>query len=139
MKKDFLFPNFWKIPGWVITIIGFFLGLWMLLHDGEGMDPYSWLGGYFPTIFIVIFILGLLLVAFSREKKEDEYITGLRASSLVWAIIANYVLLLLFTLLVYDLEYLNVLVINLFSPIILYILKFRIAVWKFYKSTGHEE
>lgn len=135
MKKDFLFPHSLGIPGWIISIVCLPVGVWMLVeNDGGKVDPYGWLGGYFPTVLTVVLILGLLMVAFSREKAEDEYVTKLRASSLVWAIIANYVLLLLFTLLVYDLDYVYVLIVNLFTPLLLYILKFRTAVWKFRKS-----
>jgi hypothetical protein len=38
----------------------------------------------------VVIILSLLVVAFSKEKSEDEYISKIRLESLVWSVYLNY-------------------------------------------------
>lgn len=139
MKSDFLFPRSLRIPGWIITLTGTPVGIWLLVTDSHPVNPYSWLGGYFPTIFIVVFIIGLLFLAFSREKIEDEYITKIRASSLVWAIIVNYIVLMTLSLFVYGLAFLYVAFGGLFLPLVLYIVKFRLAIWKLRKPAHYEE
>ena len=48
-----------------------------------------------------VFSSGALLVSFSKEKNEDEFITEIRLSSLLWAVCVSYTLLLVAFLFVY--------------------------------------
>jgi len=38
------------------------------------------------TLVGTIFILGALMVSFSKEKKEDEFVANLSLSSLLWSV-----------------------------------------------------
>ena len=87
----------------------------------------------------VLIILSGLLVAFSKEKEEDELISMIRLESLVWATYWNYAILLLGFVLVYDMAFLTVMVFNMFTILILFIIKFNWALHKLKKSLLYEE
>ena len=136
MKKDFLFPHKWRVPGWIMTalfgaggIVWCFDFSWTLA-DGPKLHFSDLLGGWIDEVLVIGLMVGLLLVAFSRERDEDEYTTRLRASSLVWAVLADSLFVLLATCFLYKFAYLYVLLVQLFLLLILYIVKFRTAVWR---------
>ena len=81
-------------------------------------------------------IIGGLFVAFSKEKIEDEFIYKLRKDSLVWALIFNYAVLVLTILFVYDIAFFHVLVFNMFTPLLFFIMRFNFLKLK---SRSHEE
>ena len=140
MKKEFLLPNGWKVPGVVLTCIFFVFAVLLFFNlEPFGLDLYRIIGGYFSTIVIVGFIAGMLMLGFSREKDEDEYIGKLRTSALVWAVIVNYGILIVMTLFVYDFDYVNVIVVNMFSMLIFFIAKYYYSLYKLRKSVSHEK
>ena len=84
---------------------------------------------------IVIFLtLAMLFIGFSREKDEDECIASIRMNALVWAILTNSALLILGTLFVYGLPYLNFMSIYMFSLLLLFILKYTWSLYQFRKN-----
>src|SRR4030095_15139463 len=78
----------------------------------------------------VAFIVGAMFVGFSREKKEDEYISNLRLSSLLWAVYVSYFLLLLAFLFVYGTVFFTVMVYNMFTVLIIFIVRFNYILYK---------
>jgi len=46
------------------------------------------------TIIGILFILGAVMVAFAKEKHEDEFIAKIRLESFLWATYINYAILL---------------------------------------------
>ena len=114
MKSNLLLPNKFKNIGWFILIPVSIVGVYLSLTGFESVELNSkvfavineeFLGKseYFSfiktditqTLVGDLFLIGALLVSFSREKIEDEYIAKLRLSSLLWAVLVNYILLLL--------------------------------------------
>jgi hypothetical protein len=91
------------------------------------------------TLFGVFFIIGSMFVGFSKEKREDEYIANLRLSSLIWAVIVNYSLLLLAFIFVYSMSFLSVMVYNMFTILIIFIIRFNYLLFKNSKSTIDEK
>ena len=85
-----------------------------------------------------LIIVSGLLVAFSKEKVEDEYIAKTRLESLVWATYLNYGILLIALLFVYDLSFFWVMIFNMFTLLLFFIVRFNYQVYKL-KSQGHEE
>ncbi len=81
-------------------------------------------------------IIGGLLVGFTKEKVEDEFIYKLRKDSLVWAIIFNYAVLIFTIIFVYSLTFFDVLVFNMFTPLIFFIVRFNFLK---HKSLSYEE
>ncbi len=156
MKTNYLLPNKFKTVGWVLFIIGIIGGISIYLSDYESdaltvnvLSVYneSFLGsekGFFQIIensildelIALAIITGGLLVGFSKEKVEDEFIYKLRKDSLVWAIIFNYAVLILTIVFVYDLAFFDVLVFNMFTPLLFFIFRFNFLK---HKSLSHEE
>jgi ABC-type Fe3+-siderophore transport system permease subunit len=91
------------------------------------------------TIIGVLFITGALLVGFSREKREDEYIAGIRLSSLLWAVAVNYLLLLLAFIFIYGTPFLDVMLYNMFTVLILFIARFHYMLYKNSKPLTDEK
>ena len=97
MMQSILLPNRYKVIGWILLIPSFLLGLYLLLFGFEpnwakakvlSIFPNNLMGekGFFKmqeinitqTLIGVLFIIGGLLIMFSKEKIEDEYITKIR-------------------------------------------------------------
>jgi hypothetical protein len=87
----------------------------------------------------VLVIISGLMVAFSKEKNEDEFISKIRLQSLVWATYWNYGILILAFLFVYDLSFLWVMIINMYTIIIFFIIKFNWSLVNLNKTLTYEE
>ncbi len=158
MPHKLLLPNKYKRIGWIIFIPSFILGLCIIIFGFES----SWLNAkvfsifpsqifgdkkFFSTIPVnltntivgTMFIIGCLLVGFTKEKNEDEYIAGIRLSSLLWAVFVNYLLLLLAFILIYDTAFLNVMIYNMFTVLLIFILRFNYILYKNAKSVSNEK
>lgn len=156
MKTNYLLPNKYKPLGWILFILGLIAGIFIYLGGYESdaltikvLSIYNEsLFGYDKGFFRLIensfvdelvalaIIIGGLLVGFSQEKVEDEFIYKLRKDSLVWAIIFNYVVLIFTILFVYDFTFFDVLVFNMFTPLIFFIVRFNFLKRK---SSSYEE
>lgn len=158
MKRKYLLPHKCKKFGWLMLAPAFTVGLLSLVFSWEP----DWLDFQLPAIFIdeifgpselmgwinnnilneicgILIIIGGILVAFSKEKVEDEFITKLRLESLVWATYVNYAILLLAMVLVYDFSFLWVMIFNMFTTLIIFIIRFNWMNVKLRKNLKHEE
>jgi|TARA_B100001063_G_C16599794_1_gene470090 hypothetical protein len=158
MKLNYLFPNKYKKIGWLILIPSAIIGLITLILDFES----NYLDFNVPAIFIdeffgdkhfigivnnnvlneilgTLIILSSLLVAFSKEKSEDEYISKIRLESLVWAVYLNYAILLISFLFIFDLSFLWVMIFNMFTILLFFIIRFNWQISKLKKSAHYEE
>ncbi len=79
-------------------------------------------------------ILGLIFIAFSREKNEDEFINRTRLESLQWAVLINYGLLIVATWLVHGLNYIDVMMYNMLTVLIIFIIRFHMVLRRNNKS-----
>lgn len=158
MSHELLLPNRFKTIGWLIlipaTIAGIFLSFtdfennWfhakvfaVLSDEAFGLShPFSFIHvNITNTIVGALFIVGVLLVGFSKEKKEDEYIAKLRLSSLLWAILVNYILLLVAFLFIYGTAFFTVMIYNMFTVMIIFIVRFNYILYKNAKIAAHEK
>jgi hypothetical protein len=158
MKTNFLLPTHYKKIGWIISIPVLIIGFITSLIDYEP----SFLYAKIPAIFIneffgrkqfigmvennllneicgVLLIVGFILIAFSKEKMEDEYLSKIRLESLVWAVYVNYAILLLAFILVYDLTFFWVMMANIYTVLVFFIIRFNWKVWQLQKTFQHEE
>jgi hypothetical protein len=87
----------------------------------------------------ILIIISSLLVAFSKEESEDEYISKIRLESLVWAVYVNYGILLFSFLIIYDISFLWVMLFNMFTILIFFIVRFNWQISKLKKSANYEE
>ena len=157
MKTNYLIANKYKPLGWVLFISGIIAGLFLFgteyetellnvkvlsLYSGDSI--FSSNEGFFRIIensildelIALAIIIGGLLVGFSKERIEDEFIYKLRKDSLVWAMLFNYLVLALAIVLIYDFTFFDVLVFNMFTPLIFFIIRFNFLKLK---SRAHEE
>jgi len=95
--------------------------------------------GILDELITVVLIISGIIHSFSREKMEDEYISSIRLQALTWSIYVNYSLVLLATLLIFEMAYFHVMVIHLFSLIFLFNLRFQLKLRAYYKSATDEE
>ena len=80
-----------------------------------------------------------MFIAFSKEKNEDEFINKIRLDSLVWATYVNYIVLIISTIFVYEFTYLWVMIINMLTTLIFFIIRFNWQLIKLKKAMSHEE
>lgn len=155
MKTNYLLPNKYKTLGWVLFSIGIIAGIIQVFSGYESYalttkvfaiygDPFIGESSFFTVIYnsivdeltTLIIIIGGLIIGFTKEKIEDEFIYKLRTESLVWAIIFNYAVLAFTVIFVYDLAFFHILVFNMFTPLIFFIIRFNFLKLK---SRSHEE
>jgi hypothetical protein len=158
MKTNYLLAYSFKKWGWGILIPSAILGLVVLVLDFQ--PEFS---KFFVPVLIsdqiisdlVIFdmqeqnildevlggfvILGSMMVAFSKEKVEDEYIAKIRLDSLAWAVYFNQGLLLVSLFFVYGMSFLWVMIFNLFTLTWFFIARFSWLTSKMKKSRQDEE
>lgn len=164
LKKQFimstylLLPNKFKKIGWFILIPSFIAGIILCITDYQA----EWLhtktfavvneeifgkSQYFSlietnitnTLVGVLFIVGAMLVSFSKEKTEDEYITNLRLQSLQWALLVNNLLLLFSFLFIYGTTFLSIMVYNMFTVVVIFIIRFNYILYKNTKFATDEK
>lgn len=89
-------------------------------------------------VISVLLLLGLLFFGFSKRQSEDELIQKIRLESLLWATYAHFFLFILLTLFTFGLFYLNILVLNVFTILIIYIVRFEFKLYQLKKSFNEE-
>jgi hypothetical protein len=155
MKTLLLFPHAWRWPGVILAVLGIALGAlgmfagynpeWMefrvpALFKEEFLGPQGWFkmvnNNLSDELALVLSIIGLIIVAFSREKNEDEYALHLRLDALLWAVYANYGILLLGTLFIYGSGFFYVLVFNCLTILVIFIGRYRFMM---HKAARHAE
>lgn len=158
MSHKLLLPNKYKLIGWFLLIPSTILGLYLSFNNFNGFDITVKTFSLFSdelfgkikfltfvqadltnTIVGVLFIIGALMVSFSKEKNEDEFIANLRLSSLLWAVLVNYFLLLIGFLFIYDLAFINVMTYNMFTVLIIFIIRFNYILYKNNKLVSDEK
>lgn len=157
MKVTMLLPNKFKKLGWLILIPATIAGLILSVNDYEiswlNVKVFAMLNSSFSESssfsFIddnitnelvgLLFIVGAVLVAFTKEKKEDEFIASLRLSSLLWAVFVNYALLFMAFLFVYGVSFYSVMVYNMFTVLIIFIIRYNYVLYKNSKILSDEK
>ena len=158
MSSKLLFPNRYKMIGWCLLIPVTIIGIILIVTDFDGLrlkaNVYSFFGddvsgklqtfsfihtNITNTVIGILFIIASILVGFSREKKEDEFISNLRLSSLLWAVLVNYALLVFFFAFVYGESFYYVMLYNMFTIMIIFIVRFNYILYRNTKSVSDEE
>jgi hypothetical protein len=158
MKTQFLFPNRFKRIGWFILIPSVLAGIVMLtdrlkidflevrvfaLYSKFIFEDQAVFGlvknNIADEILTILCIVGGILVAFSEEKQEDEFIAKTRTESLVWATYVNYAVLIFCTLFFYGIAFWYVIILNLFTMLFFFIIRFYYQLYKANKSMGYEK
>ena len=158
MRTSLLFPYQFKKIGWVLLIPSAIIGVFILFLnvkfqflDSKVFTVYSaslndtpvWFtlikGNYASTIAGVLFLVGAILVAFSRQKQEDEFISRTRLESLMWAVYLNYGVLIICFLFFFNFEFLQVMIFNMFTILLFFIIRFHYTLYRNNKSLSNEK
>lgn len=157
MNSKYLFNHKYKKWGWLVfipTAIASFIVVALEISPSwldtkvfaiavdqifEGSKSFSFVNNnILNEILGVLLIISGVLLAFSKEKDEDEYIAQIRLSSLVWATYVNYAVLLLAFLFVYDLSFLWVMIFNMFTILVFFIIRFNFKLYQLKKAASHD-
>lgn len=153
MKSHLLFPARFRYLGALLAAPGFVLGFLFLFYNytipgfGKYPDQHNNIPGVFENytneLALVLIVAGLLLIAFSKMKNEDELTASIRLNALYWAIFVNY--LLYITWVIYEVaglafntwlpDYISpmaqqFIMYNLFMPLVIFILRFYYLVYR---------
>jgi hypothetical protein len=120
----------------LIVLVHFpLIHLLQLLHvhfDESDTSLFNHHHVFFVLTYVVI-VIGLLMVAFSKEKVEDDHISQLRLDSLQWALYLNYLILIISLIFTTGIDMIDILRLNLWVPLIFFIIRFR---WVLYRLNG---
>ena len=149
MKNKILLPNRFKRIGWIILIPITIIGIVLIATDGLNLGLNAKVFALVNTEFLsksqfftfiktdltgtivgILFIVGAILVGFSKEKNEDEYIGNLRQSSLLWAVLINYILLIFCLAFIYGSAFFSVMLYNMFTILIIFIARFNYILYR---------
>jgi hypothetical protein len=140
MKNSLLISNKYKVIGWVIFVAFGILGSLCVIAEfripgfqlyyppnGGAMGNDYNLTNEFAMLGVTI---GLLMIVFAKERIEDEYISMLRLKSLQWAVLINYIILIIINFSLYGLGYIFIITYNIWTLLLVFILKFY---WNLYQ------
>ena len=157
MKTNFLFPHKCRIIGWILFIPAIVLGCMVVFNNFEFSFLNIKMLSLFPTDFNatpgipstsssplweitsdnftqeftgVLFIVSALMVAFSKEKNEDEYIAKIRLESLLWATYVTCGIQIFCLLFFYSFSYLIPMIVNMFMLLIVFIIRYYFIIFR---------
>lgn len=153
MKTNYLFPNRFRIIGWVLLIPAIVLGYMVIFENLEfsflnikalSLLPDSFLGtasgtnslwsvvedNFTQELVAILFIVSAVFVAFSKEKNEDEYIYKIRLESLVWATYLSFAIQIFCILFFYDFTFLKSMMINTVTILIVFIVRYNFIIYR---------
>jgi len=168
MNTNFLLPHRYKKIGWILlapalalcVCVRWFdvrlpmnvkvLSLWPspipTLPKGTGVSTglpvrplYAFvMNNLADELTAILAIVALAMIAFSKEKIEDEYIAKIRLDSLLNATYVNYLILIFCILFFYELSFLSVLIYNMFTLLVVFIARYYYVLYKS-KFLNHEK
>lgn len=132
----------WKIVGILLATLGIILLITYFWFDFRFKIPvfavYSvfletktfevFRTNFADELIMLLLIPGLGLIIFSKEKKEVEGIDQLRLNAFAKALIANMVILLFSVLFIYGSAFMAILVVNILSFFIFYLIFFYVKL-----------
>jgi len=155
MKSRFLFPHKWRVVGYSCFAADLIFAIALKILHPEGyvyanlhpvpgsahnLQPDIIIDQgtrWHNDIIVLLIIFGLLLIAFSKEKIEDEQITQLRLDSLQWAAYVNYGIFIVCVVFVYGIDFLPILIFNVITPLIFFIVRFQWRMYQLNRLSNH--
>lgn len=145
MRTNYLFPFNTRYFGIALILVHIPIKFWWDAMYPNGyshqIPPPSGAGNFLfspPHLFFIgttlMVLVGLFLIAWSRERVEDEQITQLRLSSLRWAIYLNYAILLFCLIFTQGSDSHHILLLNIWLPLLFFILRFQWVLYRLNRS-----
>lgn len=147
--KHFLLPHYCKNIGVISLIIGMVFSILYLKFDfNYTTSVFAVISIYLENRFFIItktniideitlmlFVVGFALIVFSKEKNEAEYLNTLREKALAKAVIVNTFLILFSILFIYGGGFLGILILNVFSVFVFYLIFFFLSLRKSHRES----
>ncbi|WP_052592913.1 hypothetical protein [Aureispira sp. CCB-QB1] len=157
--QNYLLPNQFKKVGWFLFTLTSLFTIYYFSQDqephflnlkvfafvtdeimGNGMSYFTIINDNIGNEIIGFFgILGCLFIAFSKEKCEDELVAKVRLDSLLWATYINYFILMGAILFIYSMPFFWILVFNMYTTLIVFIIRFNWMSYNLKKSISDEK
>ena len=132
---------YWKWVGVLITFFAVIFNAIFFWTDLRWTIPVFAISSYFmehkmftsfPTnvtdeIILLLYVIGLGLIVFSREKIESEALTVLKQKLFIQAAFINTIFLVLCILFIYGGSFIGVLILNFISQFTIYLFLFYIV------------
>jgi hypothetical protein len=147
MKNKLLLPHRFKYIGLMFLIPSLAAGIAALFFDWEWsllqVTLPQWLPGVGEGLFrgpvnnltdelvLSAVLLGMLIMCFSAEKEEDEFILHTRLESLQWAVLINYIILFTSVWLVYNEGFWYVMILGMLTIPAIFLVRFH---WVLYRN-----
>lgn len=141
MKNKLLLPHRYKFIGLMMLIPALAAGIAVLFFDwewsllkvtlpqwlpGVGQGPFRGPVNNLTDELVLSFVLlGMLIMCFSAEKEEDEFIRHTRLESLQWAALINYILLFSAIWLVYNEQFWYVMILSMLTIPAIFLVRFH--------------
>jgi hypothetical protein len=158
MKTRFLFPGYFRTIGWFLFIPSLIAGILGYIFNIEShFLNVKVFAIYYSSIFEdtqwfkiitdnieneligILLITGASFIAFSKLKNEDEYISKIRLESLLWATYFNYSILILCIIFLYGGGFFVVMVYNIVSTLLFFLIRFYYKLNQLKKEISHEK
>ena len=140
MKSKLLLPHRYKWIGFFLFIPFSVLGVLFLYADftiealqftfihTDGINASN--NNLTDELALTGVIISLMMMAFAREKEEDEFIHLTRLECWQWSVIINFALLIFATWLLYDFAFLYVMIYNILAILVIFIIRFQWMVYR---------
>lgn len=143
MKSVPMLSYRYKWPGLLMAVIGLIAGVaamyfdfqpeWLAVETHHEM-PFMNTQNLIDEVALSLILVGLMGVAFSSERIEDEFVANIRLQSLLWSVVIYYALVFLSVWVFYDDAFWSVMIYHLFMPLLFYVVLFRFNYWQKMKS-----
>lgn len=141
MKSRLLLHSKYKLYGFLLFALSLTLGFFVRFKELEWRFLDLTVGSAGSTklderinltdeVALSGLIISLLFIAFAREKNEDEFINRTRLESWQWAVVSNYLLLFAATWAVHGFAFIDVMMYNMLTIPVIFILRFHYVLFK---------
>ena len=148
MKNNLLIPAKYKVFGWILTLIFGVIGFFCLYKDfnleflkiGDAKELFFYSQNNLTNeIALTGFIIGLLMIVFSKQKIEDEFISLLRLKSLQLSVLISYFIFIILNFCFYGLNFYEATFYNTFTVLVVFIITFHWRLLKLKKEGIKDE
>ena len=157
---NYLLSHKYKSIGWPLFVIFFSIGIFQFFSNWEPEFLDVNVISLFPSDFnfssekgggniitleknniadeicAFFMLIGALLLMFSKEKDEDEFVMRIRLNSIMTAVFINALIILFSVVFLYDFMFFYIMTLNLFSVFLIYIIRFE---WVLHKKRREVE
>ena len=148
MKSQWLLPHRFRLPGWILLVPALVFGVMVLHFDYKipglvielgGSDIFCGTQDLTDELAFSLVWVALIAIGFSKERFEDEGTRFIRLEALIRASWIYSILLFAVVWTVYCDAFLSVLIYNLFSFLIIYIVCYEWMKRTWRRQSADEE